>query len=111
MELTNTNCLKDPTCAIFLKSMGIKDIKYEGHEGHKGHEFHIHIHSYSHLHLHIHLHLHLIFYLHLHLQIFCCSAAQSLQTQEPKKVCIKQKLTRVYLLYLALLSHQLTRTH
>ena len=36
MELTNTNCLKDPTCAIFLKSMGIKDIKYEGHEGHKG---------------------------------------------------------------------------
>ena len=40
MELTNTNCLKDPTCAIFLKSMGIKDIKYEGHEGHKGHEGH-----------------------------------------------------------------------
>ena len=37
MELTNTNRLKDPTCAIFLKSMGIKDIKYEGHKGHEGH--------------------------------------------------------------------------
>ena len=30
-------CLKDPTCAIFLKNMGIKDIKYEGHKGHEGH--------------------------------------------------------------------------
>ena len=22
-------CLKDPTCAVFLKSMGFKDIKYD----------------------------------------------------------------------------------
>ena len=28
-KYTNTNCLKDPTCAIFLKSMGFKDIKYD----------------------------------------------------------------------------------
>ena len=27
-KYTNTKCLKDPTCAIFLKSMGFKDIKY-----------------------------------------------------------------------------------
>ena len=26
-KYTNTKCLKDPTCAIFLKSMGFKDIK------------------------------------------------------------------------------------
>ena len=25
----NTKCLKDPTCAIFLKSMGFKDIEYD----------------------------------------------------------------------------------
>ena len=28
-KYTNTKCLKDPTCAIFLKSMGFKDIKYD----------------------------------------------------------------------------------
>ena len=28
-KYTNTKCLKDPTCAIFLKSMGLKDIKYD----------------------------------------------------------------------------------
>ena len=25
----NEMCLKDPTCAIFFKSMGFKDIKYD----------------------------------------------------------------------------------
>ena len=33
--------LKDPTCAIFFKCMGFKDIKYDiplCHECHKGHE-------------------------------------------------------------------------
>ena len=28
-KYTNTKCLKDPTCAIFFKSMGLKDIKYD----------------------------------------------------------------------------------
>ena len=28
-KYTNTKCLKDPTCAIFLKNMGFKDIKYD----------------------------------------------------------------------------------
>ena len=28
-KYTNTNCLKDPTCALFLKSIGFKDIKYD----------------------------------------------------------------------------------
>ena len=28
-KYTNTKCLKDPTCAIFFKSMGFKDIKYD----------------------------------------------------------------------------------
>ena len=28
-KYTNTKCLKDPTCAIFLKSRGLKDIKYD----------------------------------------------------------------------------------
>ena len=28
-KYTNTKCLKDPTCAIFLKSIGFKDIKYD----------------------------------------------------------------------------------
>ena len=28
-KYTNKKCLKDPTCAIFLKSMGFKDIKYD----------------------------------------------------------------------------------
>ena len=28
-KYTNTKCLKDPTCALFLKSMGFKDIKYD----------------------------------------------------------------------------------
>ena len=28
-KYTNTKCLKDPTCATFLKSMGLKDIKYD----------------------------------------------------------------------------------
>ena len=27
-KYTNTKCLKDPTCAIFLKSIGFKDIEY-----------------------------------------------------------------------------------
>ena len=27
-KYTNTKCLKDPTCAIFLKSMEFKDINY-----------------------------------------------------------------------------------
>ena len=27
---TNTKCLKDPTCAIFLKSRGFKDINRSG---------------------------------------------------------------------------------
>ena len=30
-KYANTKCLKDPTCAIFLKSMGFKDIKYDIH--------------------------------------------------------------------------------
>ena len=46
---TKTKCLKDPTYAIFLKSIGFKDINYdisvcheahEGHAGHAGHEGH-----------------------------------------------------------------------
>ena len=28
-KYTNKKCLKDPTCAIFFKSMGFKDIKYD----------------------------------------------------------------------------------
>ena len=28
-KYTNTKCLKDPICAIFLKSMGFEDIKYD----------------------------------------------------------------------------------
>ena len=28
-KYTNTKCLKDPTCAIFLKRMGFKDIEYD----------------------------------------------------------------------------------
>ena len=28
-KYTNTKCLKDPTCAIFFKSMGFKHIKYD----------------------------------------------------------------------------------
>ena len=28
-KYTNTKCLKDPTCATFLKSMGFEDIKYD----------------------------------------------------------------------------------
>ena len=28
-KYTNTKCLEDQTCAIFLKSMGFKDIKYD----------------------------------------------------------------------------------
>ena len=28
-KYTKTKCLKDPTCAIFFKSMGFKDIKYD----------------------------------------------------------------------------------
>ena len=28
-KYTNTNWLKDPTCALFLKSIGFKDIKYD----------------------------------------------------------------------------------
>ena len=37
-----TRCLKDPTCATFLKSMGFKDIKYDipgFHKYHEGHEY------------------------------------------------------------------------
>ena len=29
LPATMTKCLKDPTCAIFLKRMGFKDIKYD----------------------------------------------------------------------------------
>ena len=28
-KYTNQKCLKDPSCAIFLKSMWVKDIKYD----------------------------------------------------------------------------------
>ena len=28
-KYTNQKCLKDPSCAIFLKSTGFKDIKYD----------------------------------------------------------------------------------
>ena len=28
-KYTNQKCLKDPSCAIFFKSMGVKDIKYD----------------------------------------------------------------------------------
>ena len=28
-KYTNEKCLKNPSCAIFLKSMGVKDIKYD----------------------------------------------------------------------------------
>ena len=31
---TKTKFLKDPTCAIFLKSRGFKDIKYGTHRPH-----------------------------------------------------------------------------
>ena len=30
-KYTKTKCLEDPTCAIFLKSMGFNDIKYDIH--------------------------------------------------------------------------------
>ena len=33
LKYTNTKCLKDPTCAIFLKSRGFKDIKYDNRSG------------------------------------------------------------------------------
>ena len=31
---TKTECSKDPTCAMFLKSRGFKDIKYDTHRSH-----------------------------------------------------------------------------
>ena len=37
-KYTNTKCLKDPTYAIFLKSMGFEDIKYDIPVCHEGHE-------------------------------------------------------------------------
>ena len=36
-KYTNTKCLKDPTCAISLKSMEFKDIKYDIPVCHEGH--------------------------------------------------------------------------
>ena len=98
-ELTNTNCLKDPTCAIFLKSMGIKDIKYEGHEGHKGHEGHHVLYflnaagsrisnmtflcvmkvmkttftftfTFTFTHIHIHIYIYIFIYIHIYIYIY-----------------------------------------
>ena len=46
-EYKNTKCSTGPTCVIFLKCRGFKNIKYdipvchefhEGHEGQEGHE-------------------------------------------------------------------------
>ena len=36
-KYTNVKSLKDPSCAIFLKSMGVKDIKYDIPMWHGGH--------------------------------------------------------------------------
>ena len=51
--------LKDPTCAIFFKCMGFKDIKYDiplCHEGHKGHEdICISLHFFTFLFISVHL--------------------------------------------------------
>ena len=35
---TKTRLLKDPTCAIFLKSLGFKDIKYDTHASSARHQ-------------------------------------------------------------------------
>ena len=35
---TKTKFLKDPTCAIFLKSLGFKDIKYDTHASSARHQ-------------------------------------------------------------------------
>ena len=60
-KYTYTKGLKDPTCAIFLKSMGLKDIKYDIPVCQK-HYFYITFTS----HLHITF-THYVYTLHLHI--------------------------------------------